>query len=119
MHPSKTVAGREVKEALESNDLERFAELLSPDVHWGTPGVATPACQNRETGPAVVRQGPRGRAPASPPTAMSRSAATPCWSGCASKEKGERWQVLRVGPEGVNDIRGFEDRAQGARGLAP
>ena len=37
-----------VREALESNDLERFAELLSPDVHWGPPGDATPPCQNRK-----------------------------------------------------------------------
>ena len=56
------VAAR-VKEALESNDLERFAELLSPDVQWGAPGAATPACQNREPGPEVVRRRARGRAP--------------------------------------------------------
>ena len=31
--------------------------------------------------------------------------------------EGERWQVLRVGPRGVNDIRGFEDRVQAAAEL--
>ena len=29
----------------------------------------------------------------------------------------QRWQVLRVGPDGVNDIRGYEDRADAVAGL--
>ena len=39
--------------------------------------------------------------------------------GMRLEGEGERWQVLRVGPAGVYDIRGFEDRAQGAAELAP
>lgn len=29
----------------------------------------------------------------------------------------ERWQILEVGPDGVRDIRGYEDRASAAAGL--
>ncbi len=38
--------------------------------------------------------------------------------GMRLEGEGERWQVLRVGPDGVYDIRGFEDRAQGAAELS-
>jgi len=31
----------------------------------------------------------------------------------------ERWQVMRVGPDGVNDIRGYEDRESAAAQLGP
>ena len=30
--------------------------------------------------------------------------------GLRREDGAERWQVLRVGPDGVNDIRGYEDR---------
>jgi len=33
-------------------------------------------------------------------------------------ETGEqRWQVMRVGPDGVNDIRGYDDRSAAASNL--
>jgi hypothetical protein len=37
--------------------------------------------------------------------------------GVRLQDGNERWQVMRVGPDGVNDIRGFEDRAGAAEGL--
>ena len=109
------VASR-VKEALESNDLERFAELLSPDVQWGAPGAATPACREPQAGPAVVLEGAGGRAPW-PPSLDVEVRGNAVLVGFRLEGEGERWQVLRVGPEGVYDIRGFEDRAQGRRGI--
>ena len=111
------VAAR-VKEALESNDLERFAELLSPDVQWGAPGAATPACQNRNQ---VLQWYAKGREAGRRVTTVSHVEVrgNAVLVGLRLEGEGERWQVLRVGPEGVYDIRGFEDRAQGAAELSP
>lgn len=111
------VASR-VKEALESNDLERFAELLSPDVQWGAPGAATPACQNRKQ---VLQWYSKGQAAGRRVATVSHVEVrgNAVLVGFRLEGEGERWQVLRVGPEGVYDIRGFEDRAQGAAELSP
>jgi hypothetical protein len=121
-HIAKPVTVEEVaahvKEALESNDLERFAELLSPDVHWGAPGDATPPCQNRQQ---VLKWYAKGRE-------AGRRVATVTHVEVRGNavlvgmrlEGGEQsWQVLRVGPDGVNDIRGFEDRDQAAASGLP
>jgi hypothetical protein len=113
----EAVAAR-VKEALESNDLERFGELLSPDVHWGAPGAATPACQNRVE---VLRWYAKGREAGRRVATVSHVEVqgNAVLVGFRLEGEGERWQVLRVGPAGVYDIRGFEDRAQGAAELSP
>jgi hypothetical protein len=113
----EAVAAR-VKEALESNDLERFGELLSPDVHWGAPGAATPACQNRDE---VLRWYAKGREAGRRVATVSHVEVqgNAVLVGFRLEGEGERWQVLRVGPAGVYDIRGFEDRAQGAAELSP
>ena len=105
-----SIAGR-VRRALEAADLDEFADLLSPDVHWGPPGDPTPPCRNRSQ---VLRwyaqgHGPRGAGRASP---RSRSTATPSWSASGSRTGEERWQVMRVGPEGVTDTGGYEDQAE-------
>jgi hypothetical protein len=110
------VASR-VKEALESNDLERFAELLSPDVRWGAPGAAAPACRNRtEVLQRYSKEQAAGRRVATVSHVEVRGNAV--LVGLRLEGEGERWQVLRVGPDGVSDIRGFEDRAQGASDLS-
>jgi hypothetical protein len=107
-----------VKGALESNDLERFAELLSPDVQWGAPGAATPACQNRDQ---VLKWYSTGREAGRRVATVSHVEVqgNAVLVGMRLEGEGERWQVLRVGPEGVYDIRGFEDQAQGAAELSP
>jgi len=38
--------------------------------------------------------------------------------GLRREDGGQRWQVLRVGPDGVNDIRGYEDRPSAAEKLS-
>jgi hypothetical protein len=121
-HLPKPVTVEEVasraREALESNDLERFAELLSPDVQWGAPGAATPACQNREQ---VLRWYSKGQAAGRRVATVSHVEVrgNAVLVGLRLEGEGERWQVLRVGPQGVHGIRGFEDRAQGAAELSP
>ena len=100
-----------VREVLESNEVERFAELLSPDVHWGPPGDATAPCQNRKQ---VLRWYSKGREAGRRVSTVTEVEVhgDAVLVGMHLEGEGERWQVLRVGPEGVNDIRGFEDRVQ-------
>ena len=98
-----------VREVLESNDLERFAELLSPDVHWGPPGEANPPCKNRAQ---VLKWYAEGREAGRRVTSVTHVEVRGNFVLVGMRlEDGEpRWQVLRVGPDGVNDIRGFEER---------
>jgi hypothetical protein len=39
--------------------------------------------------------------------------------GLRSNDGADHWQVLRVGPDGVRDIRGYEDRASAVGRLTP
>ena len=98
-----------VREALESNDVERFAELLSPDVHWGAPGDATPPCQNRKQ---VLKWYAKGRGEGTRVATVTHVEVrgNAVLVGMRLEGGEQHWQVLRVGPDGVNDIRGFEDR---------
>ncbi len=105
-----------VRHALDDGDLERFAALLSPDVHWGAPGDPNPPCRNRRQvldwyarGPAAGR-----RAPVTEVEVHGNALLV----GLTLEDGHRRWQILRVGPEGVNDIRGFDDRSSALAGLA-
>lgn len=119
-HIAKPVTAQEVAAhigaALESNDLDYFAELLSPDVHWGAPGAATPPCQNRKQVLKWYAEGrAAGRRVASVTHVEVRGNAV--LVGMRLEGGEQHWQVLRVGPDGVNDIRGFDDRDHAADGL--
>ena len=111
----EVVAAR-VGEILESNDQDRFADLLSPDVQWGAPGDAAPACQNRNQ---VLKWYAKGRQAGRRVAKVTEVEVhgNAVLVGMCLEGEGERWQVLRVGPEGVSDIRGFEGRAQAAMEL--
>jgi len=107
----------QVRLALETGDLDLIASLLSPDVRWGAPGSPTPPWRNRRPGPQVVREG----------RAQGRRATVSAVEvhgdgilvGLRLEDGQARWQVLRVGPEGVNDIGGFADRVSAAEALSP
>jgi hypothetical protein len=111
IEPAMTAAGiaARVRKALDGGDLEELSALLSPDVHWGAPGDPTPSCQNRSQ---VLQWYEKGRA-------AGRSAevtdvvvhGTALLVGLRLNDGNERWQVLRVGPDGITDIRGFDERA--------
>jgi len=104
-----------VRSALDMGDLEELGALLSPDVHWGAPGDPKPPCQNRSQ---VLRWYEKGRA-------AGRSAevtdvivhGTALLVGMRLNDGEERWQILRVGPDGITDIRGFDKRASAAAEL--
>jgi hypothetical protein len=98
-----------VRAALDAADLEQMATLLSPDVHWGAPDDATPPCRNRRQ---VLRWFENGRAAGRRGTVSDLEVhGNVLLVGLRLDTGEERWQVMRVGPDGVNDIRGFEDRA--------
>lgn len=106
------------REALESNEVERFADLLSSDVHWGAPGDPTPPCRNRKQ---VLKWYAKGRAAGRRVAEVTEVEvhANAVLVGMRLDDGVERWQVLRVGPDGVNDIRGFEGRDEAVAELAP
>ena len=102
-----SIAGR-VRRALDAADLDEFAALLSPDVQWGAPGDPTPPCRNRNQ---VLRWYAKGRAAGRRATVTEVAVhGNALLVGVTLEDGEERWQVMRVGPQGVNDIRGYEDR---------
>ena len=106
-----------VRVALDNGDLEEFAALLSPDVHWGAPGDANPPCQNRAQVLAWYHKGrDRGRRATVDVVEVHGNALL---VGLQQVDGNQRWQVLRVGPDGVNDIRGYELREEAVAKLAP
>ncbi len=107
----------QVRLALDTGDLDLIASLLSPDVHWGAPGSATPPCRNRDQ---VLKWYAKGRAEGRRATVSEVEVhGDGILVGLRLEDGQARWQVLRVGPEGVNDIRGFEDRVSAAEALSP
>ena len=113
---AEAIAAR-VRAAYDNADLDEFAALLSPDVHWGAPGDATPPCQNRNQVLAWYTKGrEQGRRATVDLVEVHGNAVL---VGLVHDGGGERWQVLRVGPDGVNDIRGYERREEALEKLAP
>jgi ketosteroid isomerase-like protein len=104
-----------IRLALESADIDRFGDLLSPDVTWGPPGAATPTCQNRQQ---VLRWYRAGRAAGIRAQVRELTVSGDrVLVGLVLPLDGvdqERWQVLRIDPHGVCDIRGYERRTEAA-----
>ena len=97
-----------VRRAIDEADLDQLAALLSPDVHWGAPDDPTPPCRNRRQ---VLRWYAAGRAKGRRAAVTEVEVHGDCLLvGLRLDDGAERWQVLRVGPDGVNDVRGYEDR---------
>jgi SnoaL-like domain len=97
-----------VRATLEAADVDGFGDLLSPDVRWGAPGDPNPPCRNRRQ---VLRWYERGRAEGRRANVTALQVhGDSLLVGLRLETGAERWQVLRVGPEGVTDIRGYEDR---------
>jgi len=102
-----SIAGR-VRRALDEGDLDLMAAVLSPNVQWGPPDSATPPCRNRRQVLDWCDKGRRaGRRAAVSELEVHGNALV---VGLRLQDGSQRWQVLRVGPDGVNDIRGFESR---------
>jgi SnoaL-like domain len=92
-----------VRTALEAADLEQFAALLSPNVKWGPPGSSTPPCRNRRQVLAWYAKGrAQGRRAIVSEVEVHGNALL---VGLRLDDGAERWQIMRVGEDGVNDIR--------------
>src|ERR1700722_10372753 len=106
-----------VRLGLDMADLDALGSLLSPDVHWGPPGSARPPCRNREQ---VLSWYAKGREQGRRATIDEVEIHGDALLVELRLDDGqERWQVMRVGPDGINDIRGFEDRPSASRELNP
>lgn len=114
-----------VRSALDSADLEAFAELLDPNVHWGPPGDPSPPCQSRQQ---VLEWYRRGRADGRQARVLDVS--TLADKICVqmkvtggrtldTRAESDRWQVLTVAGGRVIDIRGYDNQtdAKMATGL--
>jgi ketosteroid isomerase-like protein len=104
-----------IRAALTSADLAGFSELLSPDVTWGAPGDPNPTCRNRNQVMNWYRRGwEAGTRATVIEVSIHDSQLLVGMMVNREGEQAERWQVLEVGPDGVRDIRGYEDRASAA-----
>jgi hypothetical protein len=107
----------QVRAALDASDLAAFGHLLSADVHWGAPGDANPPCRNRAQ---VLKWYEKGKAAGRSGTVTEVSVhGDAVLVGMRLNSGEDRWQVLRVGPDGVRDIRGYEDRESATERLSP
>jgi hypothetical protein len=105
-----------VRTVLDSGDLAAYSQLLSPDVQWGAPGDPKPTCRNRAQ---VLKWYEKGRAAGRSGTVTEVSVhGNAVLVGMRLNSGEDRWQVLRVGPDGVRDIRGYEDRASATERLS-
>jgi hypothetical protein len=111
-----------VRRALELGDTATFGELLSPDVQLGAPDFPA-ACHNRQQ---VLKWYEKGRASKASATVTELTVtgdqlliglAIISGPDPADALAPERWQVMQVGPDGVKDIRGYEDRHSAAAAL--
>jgi ketosteroid isomerase-like protein len=114
----------QVRQALETADLEAYADLLDPGVRWGPPGDPAPACQSRRQ---VLEWYQRGR------DAGTRARVTEtrvsgdkilvglAVTGTGTSGETGRWQVLTVRGGRITDIVAFDERDEAAAwaGLAP
>lgn len=114
---TRTTAGvaNEVRTALDSTDLEQFAELLDPNVTWGAPGDPSPSCQNRQQ---VLAWYDRGKAAGrrahvlSVTTYGDKILVAMTVTSAADDAVANRWQVLEVAGGRITDIRGFDDEVE-------
>jgi ketosteroid isomerase-like protein len=101
-----------IEAALGAADLAGFGELLSPDVTWGAPGAKNPTCKSRDQVMSWYRRGwEEGTTARVLEVTVHGDRLLVGLMVRRDGEFNERWQVLLVGPDGVRDIRGYEDRA--------
>lgn len=115
-----------MRTALESTDLDAFADLLDPRVTWGAPGDPSPPCENRSQVLDWYRQGRAEgrRAHVLDVTSLNDKiliAMTVTDRDHPTGAEHERWQVLTVASGRVIDIRGYDDptEAAAAAGIQP
>ena len=97
-----------VRAVLEAADVEQVSTLLSPNVKWGPPGSSTPPCRTRRQ---VLAWYAKGRAQGRRATVSEVQVhGNALLVGLRLDDGAERWQIMRVGEDGVNDIRCYDNR---------
>jgi len=110
-----------VRAALDSANLERFAELLDPNVTWGAPGDPSPSCQSRQQ---VLAWYDRGKAAGRRAQVLSvtihrdKILVAMTVTSTAGDAPVDRWQVLTVAGGRITDIRGYDDEADARAAVA-
>jgi hypothetical protein len=106
-----TAIADEVRAALSSADLTGWKSLLSPDVRWGPPDDQRSGCHNRDEVMRWYRRGREAGVRATVTELVVEGDKILVGLHVRSPDgEAARWQVLTVGPSGVSDIRGFDDR---------
>lgn len=115
---SRDVAER-VRAALESQDLDSFADLLAPDVRWGPTGDEHLGCHNRDEVLAWYRagreRGQRARVVEFVVVEEHLLVGLVVSNVAAhGEDAGEvaRWQVYTIRDDLVADIRGYDERSR-------
>lgn len=118
----------QVREALESADLDAYAGLLDRAVQWGPPGDPVPPCRSRAQVLAWYRRGrdsgTRARVTdtlvAGDKILVGLTVTRPPGAAGGAGEA-DRWQVLTVRGGRITAITGFDSREEAAAwaGLAP
>jgi ketosteroid isomerase-like protein len=110
-----------VRDALAAADLDAYAGLLHPEVHWGAPGDPSPPCQNRAQVLAWYRNGRADGIRAHVTETIVGADKILVGLRVSGGEAAvtadadtQRWQVLTVRDGLVADIRGFDDRDEAA-----
>ncbi|HZS13924.1 MAG TPA: nuclear transport factor 2 family protein [Candidatus Dormibacteraeota bacterium] len=108
-----------VRTALESADLDTFADLLDPDVRWGAGGDPSPPCRNRRQvldwyrrGRAAGRRGHVSDVRVHNDKILVSMKVTSGDAGDGAPEAEDRWQVLTVVDGRVVEIRGYDDESE-------
>jgi len=125
-HETMERLGQQVKSALEAADLEAYADLLDPNVHWGPPDSPSPPCQNREQVLSWYRHGrdSGARAHVSEVSVLGNRLLVGL-KVAGTEEANERggiatrWQILTVRDGRVVDIVGFETRGEAVAHAGP
>jgi len=108
-----------VRDAMVSEDLESFSELLDPGVTWGPPGARNPACKNRDQVLAWYRRGRdagiRGSAYGVEVLGDRLLVSMSVRGSESARERGGsalRFQILEVRGGKIVNIVGFQDKAE-------
>lgn len=110
--PPIDAIAEKVRVALDSADLEQFADLLDPKVTWGAPGDPSPSCQSRAQVLAWYTKGrDAGRRGRVQSVRTHKDKIVVTMTVTSPEDPGsDRWQVLTVSNGRVTDIRGYDER---------
>jgi ketosteroid isomerase-like protein len=105
-----------VRTALDSADLDAFAQLLDPDTTWGAPGDPNPPCRNRRQ---VLDWYAKGRAKGRRARVVDVTshndrilvALKVTGPSSADPAEADRWQLLTIAEGKIRDIRGYDHRS--------